>query len=445
MKNRKLMVSLIAGLLVFAMALTFLVGLLPQGVNAASSSTLKEQLNGLKKDKDKITAKLEELKKQQQENVSDMEGVIAQKGIIEQQVQLLYEQIANVNAQISTYSQLIADKQKELDEAQKKYDKLNAAYKKRIRTMEEAGELSYWSVLFKASSFSDFLDRVNMIREIAFSDTRRLEELTKAAQEVEQAKKELQADKADLEKNRKEMEEAQVELDAKSVEADRLLMELVSMGNSLEDLHNQFEKEEEEFMDKIAQAEKEYNSAVQAEKEASKKASQQASKENSKQVSIKNSIKASQNQATAPTGGGSSNVGANNPSGAIWLVPCTYSRISSKFGMRWHPTTGEWSMHRGVDLAAPKGTPIYASRSGTISKARYSDISGNYVTIRHGDGWASSYMHMTHYVVSEGDYVVAGQLIGYVGSTGRSTGPHLHFAIFRVSDSEYFDPMKFIG
>ena len=133
----------------------------------------------------------------------------------------------------------------------------------------------------------------------------------------------------------------------------------------------------------------------------------------------------------------------NNPSGTVWLVPCTYSRVSSPFGYRWHPTTGEYSMHKGVDLAAPKGTPIYATRSGYVNVATYHSTAGNYVTINHRDGYTSVYMHMTHYVVSPGQSVAAGQLIGYVGSTGRSTGPHLHFGIHY--NGTYVNPMDYIG
>ena len=99
-------------------------------------------------------------------------------------------------------------------------------------------------------------------------------------------------------------------------------------------------------------------------------------------------------------------------------------------------------MHKGVDLDAAKGTPIYASRSGYVTVAKYHYLSGNYVTINHQDGYSSTYLHMTHYVVGVGDYVKAGQVIGYVGSTGRSTGPHLHFGIMK--NGVYVNPMDYI-
>lgn len=439
MNYRKFMISAIAGLLAFTMVLGFVVGVIPRGAKAASSSQLKEQLKDLQSQKNEITQQLQDLEKQQSENLSDMESVINQKNVIDQQVALLYAQIANVNEQITAYSLLIADKQAELEQAEARLAELNKKHKERIRAMEEEGELSYWSVLFAATSFSDLLDRLNMISEIAAADRRRLKELSEAAEIVAAAKQTLAEDKAALEVNRAEMEKTEQDLQAKSLEADDLLRELMIIAGDLEDLHNRFEKEEEDFLDKIADKEKEYNTQLQAEKEASKQASKQASKEASKQASISSS----KHQATAPIGGKPSDNGADNPSGVVWLVPCKYSRVSSPFGYRWHPTTGEWSMHKGVDLAASKGTPIYASRSGTVSTATYHTTAGNYVTINHGDGYSSTYMHMTNYVVKRGQYVEAGQLIGYVGSTGRSTGPHLHFGI--IHNGEYVNPMNYIG
>ena len=148
MSHNKLMLSVIACLLVFATLLTVAADFLPTDVNAASSSQLKEELKELQSQKAEISAKLEELKKQQQSNLSDMQGLIAQKDVIDQQVALLYEEVANVNRQISAYSLLIADKQKELEEAEARYEQLNKKHKARIRAMEEQGKLSYWSVLF---------------------------------------------------------------------------------------------------------------------------------------------------------------------------------------------------------------------------------------------------------------------------------------------------------
>ena len=117
--------------------------------------------------------------------------------------------------------------------------------------------------------------------------------------------------------------------------------------------------------------------------------------------------------------------------------------VSSPFGNREAPTAGASSNHQGIDLAAPEGTPIYASRTGVVTAATYSKSAGYYVSINHGDGYSSIYMHMTKFVVSKGAAVSAGQLIGYVGSTGISTGPHLHFGI--SYNGAYVNPANYVN
>ena len=446
MKNRKLWVSIIAGLLALTMLMGLVAGVLPRDASAASSSELKEQLNDLKGEKDKLMQQIKDLEKQQSQNFNDMQSLIKQKDVIDQQVALLYAEMRNVDDQIAAYSLLISDKQEELELAQKRLAELNEKNKERIRAMEEEGELSYWSVLFKANSFSDLLDRLNMINEIAAADRRRLKEMSEAAQIVEKAKADLTAEKAELEKTKIEQEQTRQTLEAKNKEADKLLEDLVVVSKNLEALHSQFEKEEEDFLDEIAKKQDELDDAL--DREASIAASIKASIEASIQESIwiRESIEESRRQeamgSTKPTSG--SNSGSlDNPSGVIWRKPCVYTRVTSSFGYRWHPVTGEWSMHKGVALNSKKGSEIYATRSGTVSIASWSSTAGNYVQINHGDGYSSIYMHMTHYIVKEGDYVKAGEVIGYVGSTGRSTGPHLHFGI--SYKGSYVNPMDYIG
>ena len=136
--------------------------------------------------------------------------------------------------------------------------------------------------------------------------------------------------------------------------------------------------------------------------------------------------------------------GQNPPSSATWITPVSGYTITSPFGMRVHPVYKYQLMHNGIDMACPSGTPIYATRAGTVTRAAYqAGGAGYYVSLNHGDGFGSIYMHMTNYVVSAGQTVTAGQLIGYVGSTGVSTGPHLHFGVSYAGT--YVNPMAYIG
>ena len=135
--------------------------------------------------------------------------------------------------------------------------------------------------------------------------------------------------------------------------------------------------------------------------------------------------------------------GQNPPSDASWISPVSGYTVTSPFGMRVHPVLGVSRMHNGIDMACAQGTPIYATRAGKVTVASYqAGGAGNYVSINHLDGFSSIYMHMTHYVVSAGQNVSQGQLIGYVGSTGLSTGPHLHFGISYAGT--YVNPLAYI-
>ena len=419
MKNRKLWVSILAGILAVIMILSLVVGVLPSAVNGATSSELKQQLDALKADKKKIDKEIAKLEEQLDDNLEDMEAIVEQKSTIDQQVFMLHQQVANLNEQIAAYSRLIADKQEELDAAEAHLEDLNQKNKERIRAMEEDGSLSYWSVLFKANNFADLLDRLNMVEEIAASDQRRLKEMSAAAQAVAEAKQTMEEEKAGLEENKLALSQTEQELDKKRDEADRLLAELIATGDEYEKLLAEAEDEANRLEDDIGDAQDVYDEAKYQEWLATSEAAKPSSK------------------PSAGTAGGSSTV-----NGIKWLVPCTYTRFSSPFGWRIHPVYKDWRFHNGVDLGAKKGTPIIASRSGTVKTATYNKSAGYYVTLNHGDGYETVYMHMTHYIVSKGDTVTAGQVIGYVGSTGTSTGAHLHFAI-RLNGS-YVNPADYI-
>ena len=174
MNKRKRMVSIFAGVMAAVMLLTLVLGLLPHRASAASSSEIRRQINALKEEKKEIQEKIKEVQDQYQENENEIANIIAKKNVIDQEVQLLHTQVENINSQITGYNTLIADKQDELDIALARYGTLNEDNKIRIRTMEEEGTLSYWEVLFRANSFSDLLDRLNMVEEISASDQRRL-------------------------------------------------------------------------------------------------------------------------------------------------------------------------------------------------------------------------------------------------------------------------------
>ena len=201
--NRKVLLSAV---LILLAACLFFGG--SAGVSAEStSSELKAQLDKLEKESNAIDAMLKDLENRYGQNRTELAEMVQQKENIDQQIFLLHEQITNTEDQIATYRLLIADTQVELEEAQTRLEKLNEQYKDRIRTMEEDGRMSYWSVLFKANSFADLLDRLSMVQEIAASDNRRLDELREAAQAVNDAQNALKEEKARLEQVQQDQQE----------------------------------------------------------------------------------------------------------------------------------------------------------------------------------------------------------------------------------------------
>lgn len=416
MKNRKIITSFIAGILAAVLVLGLLSGIAPVIAGASenkSSSQIKEDIKEAEAEKKEIDKKLSELRGQMSDNMNDMEAIVEQKNLIDQEVFLLYQKVANINIQISDYGKLIADKQEELDAAEAHLAELQEQNKQRIRAMEKNAGVSYWSVIFQANSFIDMLDRIKMIQQIAEADKRRLEEMTAAAQVVAEAKSGLEEEKAELENSKLQLEEAQVDLEERRAEADKLLAELVAKGEEYEALVHEAEQESIKMENAIDDLESDYKVA----------------KDREYQEWLAAQPKPKPSTSTGSSSGGSA--GTSNTVGNVtWLVPCNYSRFSSPFGMRIHPVYKDWRMHYGVDLGAAEGTPIIATRSGTVSAATFDRTAGFYVNINHGDGFVSRYLHMTHYIVSVGQQVEAGQVIGYVGSTGTSTGAHLHFGIY---------------
>ena len=398
MKNRKKLVSILAGVMAAVLVLTLILSLLPTRAYAASSSEIRKQITGLQEQRTEMKSKMKELESQYQENKDEISNIVAKKNLIDQEMTLLHAQVDNINEQITAYGVLVADKQDELDAAQENYNSLNEEYKTRIRTMEEEGTLSYWEVLFKANSFSDLLDRMSMIEEIAASDTRRLEALDEATKAVAQAQQELETEKAE----------------------------------EIEGLQEELESEDQDLLNQIAQMEKEYTAAKHQE-----------------WLAYMATYTTVPPATTAPassggSSGGSGNTGTSTPSsGGTWLRPCSYTYMSSPFGFRTSPTAGASSYHQGVDLAAPANTPVYATRSGIVTANTYSGTAGNYITINHGDGFSSIYMHLASSAVSSGQAVSAGQLIGTVGRTGIATGYHLHFGI--AYNGAYVNPCAYVS
>ena len=395
---------------VFALLLAavLLLGAVPQRALAASSDEIRQEINATKQRNKDIQENLNAIQSQYNSNSSEISDLVARKDAMDQEINLMAEQIENYNQEIASYGQLIADTQVQVEQAQQRYDDLNQKHKERIRAMEEGGELSYWDVIFESSTVMELLDRVNMVQEINAADQKRLVEMKQAADDVELTRQQLEEEQQGLQNSKNMLEATQATVELKREEADELLRELLAKEAEIAVLLDEASEKMNALMDEISAMEKKYQAAKYNEYLAKLAAS-----------------------GTAPK------------SDAKWVRPLDNLRVTSPFGVRVHPITKVKRSHNGIDFGAPAGTPIYATRAGKVTVAAYqAGGAGYYVRLDHGDGFGSIYMHMTNYIVKTGQTVSQGQVIGYVGSTGLSTGAHLHFGVSYAGT--YVNPMAYI-
>jgi len=378
------MKRLTAGLMALLVICTAV--LLPQpaaAVKQADIDALKTSATDLNKQKKELKAKLSALS-------NDKAQVMKKKELLDQQIAVQVKEIGNVETQISTYADLITQTQAELADAQEREAAQYELFCRRVRAMEEGGTVSYWSVLFKADSLTDLLDRLNAVNEIMYADQAVIDQLKALQEEISEKEAQLTASKADAEAAKKELVAKKSELEAQRTEANDLIRQLASDQN-----------ETEAEIDGLAEEQESIQKEIQ---ELSRKlAAEQA----------------------AANGGKPSNAALG---GYIWPVDSRY--ITSTFGGRSSPGGIGSTNHKGIDIGrVGYTTTIHAAKAGTVIVAQRSSSYGNYVVISHGGGNTTLYAHMSSLGTTSGSYVNQGDSIGVTGSTGNSTGPHLHFEI----------------
>lgn len=419
-KYKRVIVSVIALVLI----LSIISGVIVMAVSAKTSAEIQEEIDALQEQSNELAAEREALESEIAANESKTLSIVEQKSQVDREIELTRQEIVLVNEEIHQYNLLIAEKQSELDELEVEQEELFGRYQLRMRAMQERGEVSYWAVFFQSKSFADMLNSRAMIEEIAKCDQRMLDEMRDLATQVLTAKDALAEEKMNLEAKRLELDAAEQLLEEKRAESDELLAQLNADRQALLEEAEKYEALEADLSSQIAQKEQELTEALRAEWEAA--------------------------HPPQPDDGGDGDGDSDGDSdsdipssGESFKYPLPPGAvITSPYGYRVHPITGNYSLHNGVDLAIYQGAPIYATKSGYVSTATYNYVYGYYVTINHMDGYSSLYGHMTNYTVSEGEYVTQGQIIGYVGSTGWSTGAHLHFTIYYNGST--VNPMDYV-
>ena len=379
-------------------------------------SSLKNQLSGLQNEAD---SKLEE------------------KAVLEQQISVLSAQIVNTQALIEEYDVQIADKQVELENAQQKADEYYQLFLARFRDLEEQGSVSYWSILFDAASFSDLLDRISFIADVVHYDNQIVDQLQAARQAVADAKADLETNQAEQVQAKTDLESQQAELSTDEAAVDAAIAEINSKADVYQSQLDEIKSQADALDEQIAAAQKEYEAQVAAEKAAAEKAAAE------KAAAEKAAQEAANKNNNSSSNSNSNSSSSSSGSGRISMVwPCASTRVTSGFGKRNSPTAGASTYHKGIDIGASTGTAIYAAASGTVTEAGYSSSRGNYVVIYHSNGVSTAYMHCSALYVSSGDKVSQGQTIAAVGSTGISTGSHLHFSV--IEDGTYVNPRNYV-
>ena len=350
-------------------------------VTQADIDKLKNNASDLSQQKKELQSKISALS-------DDIANNMKKKELLDSEISVLSSEISNVESQISTYAELITQTEAELLDAQEREAAQYELFCKRVRAMEERGTISYWSVLFKADSFTDLLSRLDFINEIMDSDQKVIQELQDLQAEIEEKKESLETQKAESEAAKAELVSKKSELNKQREAANALVAQLRASKSEYQ----------EDMDDLSAEAE-----AVQAQivKLSKELAAQQAAQ------------------------GKPSNAALG---GYIW--PVSSRRITSTFGGRASPGGIGSTNHKGIDIGGVGyTTEIHAAKAGTVIVSQYSRSYGNYVVVSHGSGNTTLYAHMSSRKVSVGQYVNQGDVLGITGSTGNSTGPHLHFEI----------------
>ena len=369
------------------------------------------------KDKQNQISAAEEEKKKLQEGLTDIKKM---KEELEKSKDNLEDYIVQLDANLNTVSEKIAELQativekeaeietttQELEAALAVEQSQYEAMKVRIQFMYERGDTFYLEAIFGADSFGDILNRADYFEELAAYDRQKLEEYMQNRQMIELCKQELEQEKQVLEEAKSVREQEQENLEELIVAKEQQIDAYEADITNKEEAIKQYEDEIAAQTELISQLE----AAVAEEK-------RRLMEENGEIISYDGGM-------------------------FKWPAP-SYTRISSDYGNRVHPTLGVVLFHNGVDMAAPGGSKILAAYDGKVVAADYSASMGNYIMIDHGDSLYTIYMHASALYVSKGQEVSKGQKIAAVGSTGRSTGNHLHFSV-RKSGS-YVSPWSYLG
>ena len=384
-RNRKI-ISAVALLLALLMIGSVLLSALPV------FAITKSEVDALKKKVNEASAQKKELKNQISAIAGDISTLERQISLLDGQIEAQENEIAAQEDLLAQLALYIEEKTLELADSEAQQAAQYERMKERVRYMAEHGTNSYLSILLASDSFSDFLNRWEIVQQISVRDEKLFEQLKAIRDQVA-------VEKAELEASQKDAQETKALMDANMVELEEQRAAKISAQKKAEDEKAAANKAYAEMIEKEEKLMEEYKKA------AAKLASQ------------------------------NTYVGGK----FMWPLPAANNVITCKYGMRTHPVTKKYKLHSGIDLRCSTGTKVYAANAGTVTTSGYSSAWGNYIIINHGGGYTTLYAHLKSRNVSKDAKVKQGDVIGYSGNTGYSTGPHLHFEINK--NGSPYDPL----
>ena len=421
-KKKKLwlrIVCLILALLFLGSTLYLILDSVLQSAGAVSLDELNEQQEEIEEQKRELASQQRELSAQRaslQNSINalkdDITSTQLQKEEYDRLIVLTEQELENLAQQITVLEAEIEVKRQEYDIAVAEEEQRWETFCGQLRSMEESGDITYMDILLGGvSSFADLLSRLDMVDEVNARGEQLINEMELVRQEVALAQQALYDAKGVCEDKQTEQEELQREYEVLREESTRLIEELEGKlaeqqrsAQELAELAAELERQEKQLETEA------YNLLKQIE-------------ELERQELMRNA-------------------GVNATGTYLWPSADSYY-VTSLFGTRYHPILHYWRTHYGIDIGASYDTKIYASDGGIVVTSESSYSYGNYVMIAHGNGRCTLYAHMNKRLVSVDDVVKQGDVIGLVGSTGYSTGPHIHFEI--IENGERVDPLQYFS
>lgn len=424
---------------IFATALSVCVAVNPFVSFASAKENAEEKKQEIQSNLNELDGDISSMKSE----VSNIESVIIE---LDSQYAELTARYEELTVQLESKQGDIDATQVDLDAAKEDEEKQYEDMKKRIRFMYENGNGALLEVILQAESISDFLNKAEYVTQISEYDRDMLVKYQETKAAIETLEARLQQEKTDLETVHAEVaanrEEVSATIEAKSIEIanyessiSEAELEKITYSNELA-LQNQViqkvkEQEEREAAQKAEEAAKAAAANV-ASTQTEKQAETQSQTQSTPETSASTEADTSSNTTTAdasPTPDTNVDTSTNTASSGGLVWPSASYYVTSGFGEREAPLEGASTYHGGIDIGAAEGSPIFAAASGTVIDAGYEASMGNYIFISHGNGLTTVYMHASALYVSTGQTVSAGETIAAVGSTGNSTGSHLHFEV----------------